>query len=164
MPWLFITTLFIFILFVPTGYSTHHILVFFIGLVGVGSSLILFGLMATKKWKGYGELKPISWFFQMIAIGTGFLVLQLANQYYVDVNYYLKNESATVVGVPSEIITFDTTRELVKTVTVVVNDIPFDVVPKPNYYLEVKDMKEKTLVIHYLPKTKWVVDYEVVEE
>ncbi|MFE8699676.1 hypothetical protein ACFYKX_03450 [Cytobacillus sp. FJAT-54145] len=164
MPWLFITTLFIFILFVPTGYSTHHILVFFIGLVGVGASLVLFGLTATKKWKGYGELKPISWFFRLLAIGIGFFVLQLANQYYVDVKYYLDGETETVSGVPTEIIDFEANRELVKTVTVVIDDQRFDVAVKAKYFLEVGNMEDKTFVIHYLPRTKWVVNYEVIEE
>lgn len=162
MPWLFVVTAFIFILFIPTGLYTQHIVVFFIGLFGLGLSFCLFGITATKNWKGFGELRPISWFFRLLSIGIGGFIIYLSNPLYIDVTYFMNKQYEIIQGVPSEIMDPGTNREMVKMITVVINEQSFELIPKPEFYIDIDKLEQKMFKIYYLPNTKWVVSYEVL--
>lgn len=161
MPWLFMATAFIFFILIPTGFFTKHILVFFIGLAGVGSSMILFALTATKKWSGYGDNKSVAWFFRLVVVVIGSVVLYVANIYYSDVRSYLDGSYAIITGVPSEIIGSDAQREFVPTITVVINNESFEIIPKAKYFNNLEALENKMFTIYYLPNTKWVIKHDV---
>ncbi|QOR64706.1 hypothetical protein IM538_12605 [Cytobacillus suaedae] len=161
MAWTFVVTAFIFILFIPAGLAALHILVLYIGLLGLGFSFIFFGLTATQKWNGYGSLKPISWFFRLIALAVGGFILYLGSQLYTDVQVYVDGNFKTIKGVPTEIIDIESNREMVKTITVVIDEISFELKPPSKYYFHTEKLEGKSFTIHYLPNTMWVIDYEV---
>lgn len=168
-PGIFIGLTLFFGIFFLAGSGANMIMIYVIGLTGMGVFTVLTGLTLSK-WsemikKSFQTDKNSATIIVkglVILAGLGMLVGSI--DYWRDVPLYQNKKFSVISGKPSEVDDYQskgTVTGIYVTIAGKTLDIDADIKPGLPDFKDPTELKEKHFTIHYLPHSNWIIDYKI---
>ncbi|RXJ00265.1 hypothetical protein DS745_12080 [Anaerobacillus alkaliphilus] len=147
----------VFFLFVPLGGFANIFPLFVIGLIVSGIGFILYAIFVREREDQY---KWVYWLHRSVVFGIGCLAFVAGTYNSLDLPAYFKKEYDTIQGIPTEIIYYEPSRgEITGTFSITIDGEIFSIDRRLGQGVE--DLENRMFTIRYLPRSKWIIDYEM---